>query len=121
MGRQAADQGVPQLSDPPAIAAVSRTMRHPGRWHGWPSPHKLRGVARHIAVIASTNNVPEPTITPAKPNIRASLSAPCQYVPDWLLDRSRTLAHFVVGLPSSARRRSPDRPLVANVAAGSSR
>jgi len=36
------------------------------------SPQRLRGVARHIAVIASTSNVPEPTITPAKPNIRAS-------------------------------------------------
>jgi hypothetical protein len=36
------------------------------------SPQRLRGVARHIAVIASTSNVPEATITPAKPNIRAS-------------------------------------------------
>jgi hypothetical protein len=53
-------------------------------------------------VIASTSNVPEPTITPAKPNMRASLSALYQYVPDWLLDRSRTLAHFAVALPSSA-------------------
>ena len=32
------------------------------------SPQRL-GVARHIAVIASTSNVPEPTITPAKSNI----------------------------------------------------
>ena len=37
--------------------------------------------------------------------------SPCRrYVPDWLADRSRTLAHFVVALPSSAGGPHPIAP-----------
>jgi hypothetical protein len=40
--------------------------------------------------------------------------SPCRrYVPDWLADRSRTLAHFVVALPSSCPHRSPHRRVPA--------
>jgi len=51
---------------------LRRQCGMPGAREWMASPQRLRGVARHIAVIASTSNVPEPTITPAKPNIRAS-------------------------------------------------
>jgi hypothetical protein len=79
-----------------------------GRGHGWPSPHKLRGVARHIAVIASTSNVPEPTITPAKPNIRASYQPPAGMCPiGFRIARARL--RILLSPCPHPRRPSPDR------------
>jgi hypothetical protein len=71
LGKLAEKRGVGII--PPPAAGHRQQLELLSLAREWvASPQRLRGVARHIAVIASTSNVPEPTITPAKPNIRAS-------------------------------------------------